>query len=110
MSKCEGFGHIQADCANTLKRNKALTASWSDDENTDEQESVEEYEKIIALTSFTEGNREGLNQPQNFSVAVNGETDDASSTEVEKIFDEEFAETGTAVYNKLVEQEKKIEA
>lgn len=29
--------------ANTLERSKALVALWSDDENTSEQESVEEY-------------------------------------------------------------------
>ena len=29
--ECEGFGHIQAECANTLKKkNKSLNATWSD--------------------------------------------------------------------------------
>ena len=30
--ECEGFGHIQADCANTLKNNKYYVVNWSDND------------------------------------------------------------------------------
>ena len=31
--ECEGFGHIQSECANTRKKkNKALKSTWSDEE------------------------------------------------------------------------------
>lgn len=35
--ECEGFGHIQVECANTLKKNKSLntTLSYEDKEETD---------------------------------------------------------------------------
>ncbi|XP_012846973.1 PREDICTED: uncharacterized protein LOC105966948 [Erythranthe guttata] len=37
--ECGGFGHIQAECANTLKKNKmSLTTVWSDKEDSDEDE------------------------------------------------------------------------
>lgn len=32
--ECEGFRHIQAECANTLKKNKkSHVVSWSDDDS-----------------------------------------------------------------------------
>ncbi|XP_012841207.1 PREDICTED: uncharacterized protein LOC105961524 [Erythranthe guttata] len=41
--ECGGFGHIQAECANTLKKNKmSLTTVWSDKEDSDEDENNKE--------------------------------------------------------------------
>lgn len=34
--KCESFGHIQAECANTLKKNRSLNTMLSDDERKEE--------------------------------------------------------------------------
>ena len=31
--ECEGYGHIQAKCANTRKKNKSYTVTWSDEES-----------------------------------------------------------------------------
>ncbi|KAI3443888.1 hypothetical protein Pfo_000553 [Paulownia fortunei] len=37
--ECEGFGHIQAECANTLKwMDKSLTTTWTDEESEGSQE------------------------------------------------------------------------
>ncbi|KAI3445011.1 hypothetical protein Pfo_001676 [Paulownia fortunei] len=37
--ECEGFGHIQAECANTLKKmGKSLNTIWSDGDSEEEQE------------------------------------------------------------------------
>ncbi|KAI3445438.1 hypothetical protein Pfo_002103 [Paulownia fortunei] len=37
--ECEGFGHIQAECVNTLKwMGKSLTTTWSDEESEESQE------------------------------------------------------------------------
>ncbi|XP_060960691.1 uncharacterized protein LOC133031250 [Cannabis sativa] len=48
--KCEGFGHIQSECANTLKMNKkSSNVTWSDDET----DSNEDISKNIALTSVS---------------------------------------------------------
>lgn len=106
MSRCEGFGYIQAECTNTLKRNKALTASWSDDETIDEQESVEEYEDLIALTSLIESTLGGLHLTQRFSTTITGEYNDTPPTNDKAIFDEELTKTCTGLYNKLVESVK----
>ena len=37
--ECEGFGHIQSECANTLKKKgKSLKITWSDNESDDSEE------------------------------------------------------------------------
>ena len=47
--ECEGFGHIQSECANTLKKNKkCMIATWSDNDS----ESSEDEEGNVALTSI----------------------------------------------------------
>lgn len=51
--KCEGFGHIQAECATYLKRKKSIKFStWSDEEGTEEV--YEEDEEISGnFVAFT---------------------------------------------------------
>ena len=42
VGKCEGFGHIKSECANTQKKkNKALKSTWSDEESEGSQEEDE---------------------------------------------------------------------
>ena len=37
--ECEGFGHIQSECANTLKKKgKSLKTTWSDNESDNSEE------------------------------------------------------------------------
>ena len=37
--ECEGFGHIQSECVNTLKKKgKSLKTTWSDNESDDSEE------------------------------------------------------------------------
>lgn len=52
--ECEGLGHIQAECVNTLKKNKSDTVSWSDDETVDGRVTAEDNEDIIALVNHFE--------------------------------------------------------
>ncbi|KAM6596627.1 hypothetical protein CsatA_007151 [Cannabis sativa] len=50
--ECDGFGHIQAECANTLKKKKALVATWSDsDEEKDSiaSKSSNEDKQVVAF-------------------------------------------------------------
>ena len=50
--ECDGFGHIQAECANTLKRNKKnYNASLSEDDSDDS--SSESDDETIAFTAQT---------------------------------------------------------
>ncbi|XP_060968688.1 uncharacterized protein LOC133036194 [Cannabis sativa] len=50
--ECDGFGHIQVECANTLKKKKALVATWSDsDEEKDSigSKSSNEDKQVVAF-------------------------------------------------------------
>ena len=49
--ECEGFGHIQSECANTLKKKKVMIATWSDQDF----EQSDEEENSVALTSVHKG-------------------------------------------------------
>ncbi|KAI3458659.1 hypothetical protein Pfo_015322 [Paulownia fortunei] len=52
--ECEGFGHIQVECANTLKRmSKSLTTTWSDEKSKGSQEKDKEVylSNHVALSS-----------------------------------------------------------
>ncbi|XP_062093820.1 uncharacterized protein LOC133799844 [Humulus lupulus] len=52
--ECEGFRHIQAECANTLKKKgRALASTWSDseeDQNAAEDDSSDLEENFVAFT------------------------------------------------------------
>ncbi|XP_062094317.1 uncharacterized protein LOC133800375 [Humulus lupulus] len=51
--ECEGFGHIQSECANTLKKNKkVMVATWSDH---DSESNDEEDNSNLVLTSVVSG-------------------------------------------------------
>ncbi|XP_062118771.1 uncharacterized protein LOC133832443 [Humulus lupulus] len=46
--ECDGYGHIQSKCANTLKKNKkGFNVTWSDDDS----ESSDEVNEKVALTN-----------------------------------------------------------
>ncbi|XP_062087212.1 uncharacterized protein LOC133794053 [Humulus lupulus] len=45
--ECEGFGYIQSECANTLKKKKVMTVTWSDQDS----EQSDEEENNVVLTS-----------------------------------------------------------
>ena len=50
--ECEGYGHIQSECANTLKKNKkGMIVAWSDE---DSENSEEERENVAFTTNFSE--------------------------------------------------------
>ncbi|KAM6574972.1 hypothetical protein CsatA_023299 [Cannabis sativa] len=55
--ECDGYGHIQAECANTLKKKKALAATWSDsdeEKNSTVSEGSDEEKQIRALKNSLE--------------------------------------------------------
>ncbi|XP_024018585.1 uncharacterized protein LOC112090762 [Morus notabilis] len=53
--ECEGFGHVQAKCANTLKKkNKAATASWSDDSDENQEDADDHTSNYVAFTVTNE--------------------------------------------------------
>ena len=44
--ECGGIGHIQAQCANTLMKKKAMQSTWSNDDSTD---SIDEEDLVGGL-------------------------------------------------------------
>ncbi|KAM6569173.1 hypothetical protein CsatB_017158 [Cannabis sativa] len=50
--ECDGYGHMSAECANTLKKKKALAATWSDSEeekNSTASEGLDEDKQVLAF-------------------------------------------------------------
>jgi hypothetical protein len=46
--ECEGFGHIKSECATYIKRQeKGLTASWSDEDNSDNEMETENHVSVM---------------------------------------------------------------
>ena len=51
--KCKGYGHIQFECANTLKeKSKPMTTAWWDAESNGDQEKDENNVNHIAFTTL----------------------------------------------------------
>ncbi|MCI53612.1 gag-protease polyprotein, partial [Trifolium medium] len=49
--ECKGYGHIRTECATYLKKqNRGLIVSWSDEEESKEDEESETAKRITALT------------------------------------------------------------
>ena len=48
--ECEGFSHIQSECANTLKKKgKALKTTWSDDDSENSDDSDENINSYVVF-------------------------------------------------------------
>ncbi|XP_062080126.1 uncharacterized protein LOC133784870 [Humulus lupulus] len=50
--ECDGFDHIQAECANTLKKKKALAATWSnsdEEKNPNSSDGSDEEKQLVAF-------------------------------------------------------------
>ncbi|XP_062114802.1 uncharacterized protein LOC133827049 [Humulus lupulus] len=50
--ECDGFGHIQAECVNTLKKKKALAATWSDNDeekSSSSSDGSDEEKQVVAF-------------------------------------------------------------
>ena len=46
------YGHIQSKCANTLKKKKAMTTSWSDGDFEESQDEEEDHVSNVELAQF----------------------------------------------------------
>ena len=53
-----GIEHIQAQCANTLMKKKAMQSTWSNDDSTD---SIDEEDLVGGLVVHNDGNKKELN-------------------------------------------------
>ena len=71
--ECEGFGHIQSECANTLKKKgKSLKTTWSDNESDDSEEDDNNISNYVVFHATT--------QKINDTVTLVVPTDQATAT------------------------------
>ena len=56
--ECGGIGHIQAQCANTLMKKKAMQSTWSDDDSND---SIDEEDLVGGLIVHNDSNKHESN-------------------------------------------------
>ena len=55
--ECEGFGHIQSECANTLKKsNKSFNSTWSDGDSDGSREEAH-FSHHVAFTTLSAGEK-----------------------------------------------------
>ena len=47
--ECEGYDHIQVECANTRKKKKSYTMTWSDEESEEQEEPFNEVMVLVSL-------------------------------------------------------------
>ena len=53
--ECEGFGHIQSECVNTLKKKgKSLKTTWSDNESDDSKEDDNNVSNYVVFHGTTQ--------------------------------------------------------
>ena len=50
--ECEGYGHIQVECANTRKKNKSYIATWGDEEFEEREEPFNEVMVLVSLATI----------------------------------------------------------
>ncbi|CAM8901502.1 unnamed protein product [Rhodiola kirilowii] len=92
----QGFRHIQAECANTLKKKKSLTANLSNNESEDDEED-DESNNFVALLSILVDDSEKSDR-QYSSVDSDHSANDSTNSDDEEITDECLAETYKKLY------------
>ncbi|CAM8914236.1 unnamed protein product [Rhodiola kirilowii] len=106
--ECGGYGHIQAECANTLKKKKngkSLNVSWSDDE-AEESTEEEETSNFVALTCMIDCTTNPV-RTSSKDCAKKAEADmeenEAEESDEEEITDECIAEKYALLFSKWTE-------
>ena len=105
--ECEGFGHIQAECANTLKKkNKSLNATWSDG---DSDGSREDDSDLVAFASRTDdaGPDGGAGSSKNSTGVTEGDpTLTYESSDDEDLTEQALIEAYRLMHRKWIELTK----
>ncbi|CAM8905336.1 unnamed protein product [Rhodiola kirilowii] len=109
---CEGFGHIQVECANRLKKNKKVyAANWSDSESEASQQE-DESNKFVA---FTSRNEEGSKKSNSLFSSAKSEhsVEESYSSDDEELTDESITESYKFLYENwlmVIDMNKKLSA
>ncbi|CAM8877475.1 unnamed protein product [Rhodiola kirilowii] len=101
--ECGGFGHLQAECANTLKKknSKSVIVSWSDTE-TEESTEEEETSNFVALSSMIDCATDCAKDCAKKEEAE-VEENEAEESDEEEITDECIAEKYALLFSKWTE-------
>ncbi|CAM8965999.1 unnamed protein product [Rhodiola kirilowii] len=94
--KCRGFGHILAECANTLKKKRAMVANLSDSESDDEEEGDETTNFVAFVATIGECSESS----KKVSPQLEHPADDSSDSDDEELIQETLAETYKDLYEK----------
>ena len=94
--ECEGYGHIQAECAKTRKKNKSYIMTWSDKETEEQMEPFNEVKVLVSLATLEDSLEDVPANVVSSLWAVSKSSDD------EEISDEEPVHSYKVMYKRLV--------
>ena len=94
--ECEGYGHIHAECANTRKKNKSYTMTWSNEESEEREEPSREVMVFVSLATTKDPLASAASHSASFLMA------DAESSDDEEISNEEMVYSYRVMNEKLV--------
>ena len=94
--ECEGYGHIHAECANTRKKNKSYTMTWSNEESEEREEPSSEVMVFVSLPTTKDPLASAASHAASFLMA------DAKSSDDEEISNEEMVHSYRVMNEKLV--------
>ncbi|XP_062118940.1 uncharacterized protein LOC133832644 [Humulus lupulus] len=86
--ECDGFGHIQAECANTLKKKKALAATWSDSDEEKSSTSSDKSDEEKQVVAFVAKSHQSMCSEKD----ENSSSTDEDSDGRQHAYDEMFAQ------------------
>ncbi|XP_062106271.1 uncharacterized protein LOC133817703 [Humulus lupulus] len=105
--ECEGFGHIQAECANTLKKKKALVVTWSDSDEDKEENNSNDSDGEKQMVAFMARSSKSKTSEEEESCGS-----DEESPQKQAAYEQMFAQWGYIAkkMKALDDLNKKIEA
>ena len=102
--ECEGYGHIQAEGANTHKKNKSYTTTFNDEEFKEWEEPFNELMVLISLASIEDPSVDAAPRAASSSQAlVVCVATEVESNDDEEISDDEMVCSYKVMYEKLME-------
>ncbi|XP_062088790.1 uncharacterized protein LOC133795353 [Humulus lupulus] len=99
--ECEGFGHIQAECANTLKKKKAFAVTWSDSDEDKEENSSGDSDGEKQMVAFM-----ARSSKSETSEDEESSGSDEESPQKQEAYEQMFAQWGSS--KQLDEKESEI--
>ena len=98
--ECDGFGHIQSECANTLKKNtKSFNTTWSDEDSDASKEEENHVSQQVALTTRSAAEKSSYKDDQSEDL----EDVPTHDSDGEELTDEAIIESYRTMYQKLLQ-------